>query len=99
MDDAERTPSGIHPNAESWERAQAEEAIDPEKEWNELLEGWEGEGDPWTDMGMDVKSRARIHHLKEKGPRSMRQEEDGGSHTAAASLDLGRRRIESKMKF
>ena len=23
------------------------------KEWNELLEGWEGEADPWTGMGMD----------------------------------------------
>ena len=53
MDDAEQTPSGIHPNAESWERAQAEEAIDLEKEQNELLEDWEGEADHWTDMGMD----------------------------------------------
>ena len=33
--------------------AQVEEAIDLAKEWNELLEGWEGEADPWTDMGMD----------------------------------------------
>ena len=38
MDDDEETPSGIRPNAESRKPAQAEEAIDLKKEWNELLE-------------------------------------------------------------
>ena len=35
----------------------------------------------------------------EKGPRSMRQEEDGTFHMVAAGPDFGRRRFELQMKF
>ena len=48
--DAEETPSGIPANAEIRGPAQVEEAIDFEKEWNELHEDWEGEADPWAGV-------------------------------------------------
>ena len=83
-DDAEETPSGIHPNAESREPAQMEEAIGLEKEFNELHEDWEGEADPWADMGMDHADAVQTEEPRQNSPpegerpASMRQEADGG---------------------
>ena len=71
------------------EPAQAEEAIDLEKEWNELLEDWE---DAWAGIGLDdadaalTEDTARIHHPKERGQLRTRQEENGSCHTVAASV-------------
>ena len=50
MNDAEEPPSGMPANAECRGPAQVEEAIDLEKEWNELHEDWEGEVGSWQTM-------------------------------------------------
>ena len=52
-DETKESPPGIPANADSREIAQAEETTQPDEEWNELHEDWEGEADPgparaWT---------------------------------------------------
>ena len=55
-DDAEEPPAGTPASAESREASQVEQAIDLEKEFNELHEDWEGEAvlvgrhGRWTTM-------------------------------------------------
>ena len=51
MDDAEEARLGTSANAESRERAHAEQATDPEHEWNKLHEDWRDEADPWAGAG------------------------------------------------
>ena len=65
--EAEETPPGLSPKAESWQIAQVEETNEPEVR-NELHEDREGEADPWAGVGMDDAGAVLTEEPRQKSP-------------------------------